>query len=465
MSLQQPDIVEEFPLRKLSKDESFAQTCSAFVTALKLGVCVMDLEGNVVADVRYDNEAHCQLFNTSHEGRRHCSNTLELARSIRFESADQPQELSCPSGLKYWVSPILFGGELLGKTILGPIRSWEDCPTSDERLKILGSELAHSTASAAETMQLIVGSIGDVVSVWNEILESFLNLYFRLHLTSQLHLATMDAAYNELKERNAELEASNKELAELEQSKSNFIATISHELKTPLTSIIGYAEMLAEGLVGPIHPEQKRPLMTILEKGEHLLELIEQLLDLAKSDLRESRFDLAEIEVSRWLDRSVSDVRPQAERKGIQLLRDQDPAAPLWRGDFRRLRRVLTNLLSNAVKFTPDGGQVTLRTRVQSMEPQDIFAVNGEPSLVVEVEDSGIGIAEEDLDRIFEAFVQVDNSATREFGGTGLGLVIVKKFVEEHGGRVSVRSTVGRGTVFTCSFPANPPSQGETGEL
>jgi signal transduction histidine kinase len=98
------------------------------------------------------------------------------------------------------------------------------------------------------------------------------------------------------------------------------------------------------------------------------------------------------------------------------------------------------------------------------MEPQDIFAVSGEPSLVVEVEDSGIGIAEEDLDRIFEAFVQVDNSATREFGGTGLGLVIVKKFVEEHGGRVSVRSTVGSGTVFTCLFPANPPSQGETGE-
>ena len=144
----------------------------------------------------------------------------------------------------------------------------------------------------------------------------------------------MDVAYNELKERNAELEASNKELAELEQSKSNFIATISHELKTPLTSIIGYAEMLAEGLVGPIHPEQKRPLMTILEKGEHLLELIEQLLDLAKSDLRESRFDLAEIEVSRWLDRSVSDVRPQAERKGIQLFSRPRSGSPAVAGDF-----------------------------------------------------------------------------------------------------------------------------------
>ena len=149
----------------------------------------------------------------------------------------------------------------------------------------------------------------------------------------------MDAAYNDLKLRNEELEASNAKLSELDQSKSNFIATISHELKTPLTSIIGYAEMLGEGLVGPIRNEQKRPLNTILEKGEHLLELIEQLLDLAKSDVRDSRFEPAEITIKTWLDRSLSDVRPQAERKSLILVREEDPAVPVWHGDFRRLGR------------------------------------------------------------------------------------------------------------------------------
>lgn len=465
MSSMQGDIVEEFPLRKLAKDDSFSQTCSAFVSALKIGVCVMDTHGNVIADVRYDNEAHCKIFNSVHEGRRHCSSVLDSVRRARLSDETSIGEVSCESGLVYWVAPINFGGEQLGLSILGPIRPWKERPKSSTRLQLLGSVVDSETHSAAEKLHQVLGTREEIFEVWSGILDSFLNLYFRLHLTSQLHLATMDAAYEELRKRNAELEASNQELSELEQSKSNFIATISHELKTPLTSIIGYAEMLAEGLVGPIHPEQKRPLLTILEKGEHLLELIEQLLDLAKSDVRESRFDSAEVSISRWLDRSCSDVRPQAERKHIELIREEDPAVPVWRGDFRRLRRILTNLLSNAVKFTPEGGRVTVRTRVETVVPEDLFAVSVEPMLVVEVEDTGIGISQEDSERIFEAFVQVDNSATREFGGTGLGLVIVKKFVTEHGGTVEVRSDENKGSVFTCRFPASTGSERATAEV
>ena len=188
-------------------------------------------------------------------------------------------------------------------------------------------------------------------------------------------------------------------------------------------------------------------------------------MDLAKSDVRDSRFESTEIIIKTWLDRSLSDVRPQAERKKLILIREEDPAVPVWHGDFRRLRRVLTNLLSNAVKFTPEGGHVTVRTRVEAKASDDIFAVSDEPVLVLEVEDSGIGMLAEDLERIFEAFVQVDNSATREVGGTGLGLVIVKKFVEEHGGSVSVSSTPGSGTMFRCSFPASRLTKTTPGEL
>ena len=356
MSIMHNDIVEEFPLRKLAKDDSFEQTCRAFVQAMKVGICVMDDQGNVVSDVRRDNEHHCQLFNQTHEGRRHCSEVLDQVRCSKFDSHEEWREISCLSGLVYWVSPIVFGGESLGISILGPLKPWPKRPSAPRRLEILGEEFDLQTGDAASLMIQITQPADEALKVWSGFLDSFLNLYFRLHLTSQLHLATMDAAYSDLKLRNEALENSNAKLSELDQSKSNFIATISHELKTPLTSIIGYAEMLSEGLVGPIRDEQKRPLNTILEKGEHLLELIEQLLDLAKSDVRDSRFESTEIIIKTWLDRSLSDVRPQAERKKLILIREEDPAVPVWHGDFRRLRRVLTNLLSNAVKFTPEGG-------------------------------------------------------------------------------------------------------------
>ena len=147
MSSMHTDVIEEFPLRKLSKDESFTQTCQAFVSALKLGVCVMDAEGNIITDVRHDNEEHCRIFNSVHEGRRHCSTTLDAVRSARFEDNLEPRELSCASGLVYWVSPILFGGEHLGVSILGPIRTWTQRPDSQERLVILNQELEESTLS------------------------------------------------------------------------------------------------------------------------------------------------------------------------------------------------------------------------------------------------------------------------------------------------------------------------------
>ena len=463
MSDTPPGVVEEFPVQKLAKDESFQELCTSFVEATSVSVCLLDERGDIITDIRHPNDPSLEPEQNETERTRYFADTFELIRKVEFQHHQEVQSVECQSGLIYWVRPMVFGGEILGRSVLGPVLRSKDYtvlsqPVTFGQLILTSDEhtgMSHSVEDAALR----------AFDNWQRLLDSFLSLFFRLHLTSQLHLATMDAAYRELKERNAELEESNRQLAELDQSKSNFVATISHELKTPLTSIIGYAEMLVEGLVGPVAPEQRRPLNTILEKGEHLLELIEQLLDLAKSDVRESSLKRVPINVQDWVERSMSDVRPQAERKRLHLMQELDPAVPVWHGDVRRMRRVLTNLLGNAVKFTPESGSVTVRVKAELNETRDLFALSGEPELVVEIEDTGIGIAEEDLERIFEAFVQVDNSATREVGGTGLGLVIVKKFVEEHEGTVVIQSELGKGTIFRCRFPASTAQEKAVGEL
>lgn len=463
MSDSPPGVVEEFPVHRLAKDESFGDLCRSFVEAAAVSICLLDDRGDIIVDIRHPNDPSYEMESNDAERVRYFAETSDIIRRTSFTHHQEMHSIRCQSGLIYWVRPIVFGGETLGRSVLGPLHE-----ASEYRVlkrPIAFGQLIKPTSDDTHDPGSFEAAARSVFDNWQRVLDSFLSLFFRLHLTSQMHIATMDAAYNELKERNSELEDSNRKLAELDQSKSNFVATISHELKTPLTSIIGYAEMLVEGLVGPIAPEQHRPLNTILEKGEHLLELIEQLLDLAKSDVRESPVHRASISIADWVDRSLSDVRPQAERKRIRLFHELDPAVPIWHGDVRRLRRVLTNLLSNAVKFTPEDGAVTVRVKAELNDTNDLFALTGDPELVLEVEDTGIGIARGDRERIFDAFVQVDNSATREVGGTGLGLVIVKKFVEEHEGTVSIDSELGKGTRIRCRFPASTRQEKVVGEL
>ncbi len=228
-------------------------------------------------------------------------------------------------------------------------------------------------------------------------------------------------------------------------AKTEFLATISHELRTPLNAIIGFSDVILEGMFGPLeNPRYDEYVRDINESGRHLLELINDILDLAKAEagrleLHEEATNLAMI-----VDISVKLFRERAERSGMDLVVAVPETIPALHADSRKLRQMLLNLLSNAVKFTPDNGRVEVRIELRD---------DGGVDLVVE--DTGIGMSHDDMERAFEVFGQADSTLTRRYEGTGLGLPLARAVVRLHGGDLLMRSQPGKGTMVTARFPAD----------
>ncbi len=240
---------------------------------------------------------------------------------------------------------------------------------------------------------------------------------------------------------NDELQRLYRELEAASRHKSEFLANMSHELRTPLNAILGFSQVLREGMFGEVNEKQKEYLEDILSSGNHLLSLINDVLDLSKVEAGQIELELAPFSLRDALERGVVMLRERASKDGVQLTLATDPEVDVVDGDERRIRQVIFNLLSNAVKFTPDGGSV------------DVSAarVNGE--VRVSVADTGPGLASEDHERIFEEFQQTE-TGIEQSEGTGLGLALSKRFVELHGGRIWVDSEVGRGSTFVFTLPA-----------
>ncbi len=269
-------------------------------------------------------------------------------------------------------------------------------------------------------------------------------------MSARMHMATVEEANRELTEKNKRLGQAIERLQEADRIKSNFLATVSHELRTPLTSVIGYSEMLLEGIAGELNPEQRDYVRTVMEKGDQLLQLITGILDISRMEAGEMRFERAPFELAEGVSVALSTIAPHARRKRLQLACALPETLPRVVGDRDKVRQVLLNLLNHAVKFTPEGGQVSIRAEVGLLHPS---RPGREAGVQVAVEDSGIGVPPEHHARIFDPFFQVDNSSTREFGGTGLGLNIVKRFVEALGGAVWVESEGERGATFYFTLP------------
>jgi signal transduction histidine kinase len=254
-------------------------------------------------------------------------------------------------------------------------------------------------------------------------------------LANQSKVAIANAhLFREIEEKGRQLEIANRH-------KSEFLANMSHELRTPLNAIIGFSEVLLQKMFGEINDKQEEYLQDVLSSGRHLLSLINDILDLSKVEAGRMELELTRFDLPTALQDALILIRERAARHGVALGLDVDARVGSLVADERKIKQVLLNLLSNAVKFTPEGGRIELR------------AVPTDHAVEISVTDTGIGIAPENQEIIFEEFRQAGGDYAHKREGTGLGLTLARKFVELHGGHIWVKSQPGQGSTFTFSLP------------
>jgi PAS domain S-box-containing protein len=269
-----------------------------------------------------------------------------------------------------------------------------------------------------------------------------------------------------VKERTEDLLKARDAAEAANRAKSDFLANMSHELRTPLNHIIGFTQLVVDGQAGELNETQTEYLGDVLGSSRHLLSLINDILDLSKVEAGKLQLEVGEVFLPVLLQNSFTMIKEKAMKHGIQLQMEIDGIPERVRGDERKLKQILYNLLSNAVKFTPDGGMVTLDachllfhdhhwTRADgSREPIPFSPSIGGEWVGISIRDTGIGLKVEDLERVFAPFEQADNSASRRYPGTGLGLALTRKFVELHGGKIWAESQgLGKGSAFRFLIP------------
>ncbi len=462
--LEQLTTAQNLRLEDLVDRSSLKEVIRSFINLFGISIRVFSSDGELLADA-VEQQAICKYVNEHSSGRSACGATVNAVKRVRPVD-DKPSMHPCFTGATYEVVPITYDGRMVGKLVLGPFlpANLREVPgalssTVPELDRVRVRELLPKMPRAkAETVTSIAEHM-------RAVLDLILFSGHKALLTSQMHLASVRESYRELQDKNARLQDAFDKLKELDRLKSNFIATVSHELRTPLTSIIGYSEMLDEGIAGPLQPEQKEFIRTIREKGEQLLGLIMSLLDLSKLESGTLTLLRTDVAIRSVLEDVISLLKPVAFKKGVKLsLRVGDDLPPL-RGDANRLRQAFLNLGENAVKFTPAEGEVRIEAALVRDESEDDdgsfgFALLAPARSLIEVRviDTGIGIPEDEREKVFTPFYQVDSSSTREYGGTGLGLAIVKRLIEAHDGKVRIDANTPRGTVFIVSLPVPAPA-------
>lgn len=288
------------------------------------------------------------------------------------------------------------------------------------------SNYAKVTEGDAELLSVLASQIGTAIEntmLYTELFNSHQDLERRV------------------KERTTELARLNEELKRLNKAKSNFVSAVSHELRTPLTSIKGYASILMAGKLGEVTPAQKERLEKIDKHSNSLTHLINNLLDIARIESGRVQMEIRETSVKEALNSTIDIITPQVKEKGISLKLSNRSKNDKIMADPAQLERVFLNLLSNAVKFTPEKGKI------------NILVEDKGKSVEFSVEDSGIGIPKQDLEKVFEEFFRSDNAQSQGIKGTGLGLSLIKQIVEAHKGRIWAESELGKGTKFTFTIP------------
>ncbi len=445
------------PLSQLLDVDGFREICKSFGELYGIGIKLFDAEGVKLADVRAgDAQLSSYLFGI-HETQVQLTALVNQLRTQPIHPGGPAVVVDDFVGLRYKIAPIVHEGSLAGRVIFGPyapgdIKVAQDLSKHKELDLYRLQDLLRTIPVANEKQ------VDRILSHLSSTLDVVIHSSYKQLMTSRLHIASISGAFEDLERVNKTLQDANGQLKELDRLKSNFIATVSHELRTPLTSVIGYSEMLLEGMAGELVAEQRDYVKTILEKGESLLNLIGQVLDLSRIESGNVLMRKAEIEPAELVKIAISDVTPQAMKRNITIETViADDVKPIV-VDNDKIRRILVNLLGNAVKFTPENGKITIKATVVDDKPvgsdrYDLFEPERNKYLRIDVIDTGIGIPEDKIERVFDSFFQVDNSSTRQFGGTGLGLSIARNFAIAHRGSLTVASTVGTGSTFTVKLP------------
>ncbi|MEI6429256.1 MAG: PAS domain S-box protein [Pseudanabaena sp. ELA607] len=267
----------------------------------------------------------------------------------------------------------------------------------------------------------------------------------------------------------SQLHYSNDQLMRITRLKDEFLASMSHELRTPLNAILGMAEGLQDHVFGPLNESQMKSIQTIERSGTHLLALINDILDLSKVESGQVELAFSSIAVPMLIQTSLSFIRQQARKKQIHIETQIPPHLPYVVVDQLRLNQVLINLLNNAIKFTPQGGKITIEVNYPCpplghslgkinptlLQLSDLSDLSDADFLRIAIIDTGIGIVAENLHKLFQPFIQIDSALNRQYEGTGLGLALVKRLVELHGGHIYVTSEAGQGSCFVFDLPCN----------
>jgi signal transduction histidine kinase len=455
---------QQVTLAEILDPDSLQRVCMTFARLFGTGIAVVDSKGQVLVDIPAQYQL-CRRIGAHPAGPRICGKFDMMIQSAEADSASGSIPESCPCGLSYEMLAIRHQGMVLGRMVFGPFRPEDldepapglaealksDDPERDERvLREATADMQKMATMSRERSVQAITSIGEVLSV-------IVQTSYARHLTSQIHIAAIQEAYNELTEKNRRLADSVEKLKDLDKLKSNFLATVSHELRTPLTSVIGYSEMLIEGLAGDLSSEQRDYVQIIMEKGDQLLQIITEVLDISKIEAGNIQLSCEWVQLPTLLQQIADSMMPHARSKEIALNYEIPPDLPAVWADRAKTRQAILNLVANAIKFTPRDGAVTIvgeRSQIQVESGSPVAAAR--PAVTVRVIDNGIGVPEDSRERIFEAFYQVDSSSTREYGGTGLGLSIVKNFIEAHGGHVWVEPGESAGSVFIVQLPVRP---------
>lgn len=456
-SLDELTMLEQFTLEDLLDRRALPEMMRSFEELTGVSARIYAQGTGLLAgpDARPALDTYLEGFSA---GRARLRKTVDEAMAADAR-ADRPAYIECAFDAAYLVSPIEHDGRFLGRVVLGPVRMADPPPDRPSKPLVLpdGSD---PTAVLETVPRRTMQECQKLLGFFQKTLDVLAYSGFKAHLASSMHLATVRENFRELSDKNAKLQAAYDRLRELDRLKSNFLATVSHELRTPLTSIIGYSEMLLEGISGEMNDEQREFLGTIHQKGEQLLELIKSLLDLSKLESGTMSLRKGNVDCGVLARDVATTLAPTARKKNVSLNACVEGELPLYNGDAERLRQILLNLTENAIKFTPSSGSVVIEARriEQELRPEGlssgaVLAPLKRRALEIRVADSGVGIPEDQRERVFDAFYQVDNTSTREVGGSGLGLSIVKRLVDAHDGQIHIEANSPAGTVFVVVLP------------